>query len=200
MLQWVSSGWCGTRGSQQHFTEAQLWLQLVRDGKVSLWVVQAFKRMNSFIFNLRCWRNTSIKARRRKNGVKNFDETFIEESLHKRLWNKSLVTYSSQLISWRHLLNTWIYPLQAQGCWSTGWLLLALPWPSWQPGHLAIWSKAGAGCGRTAPSDNSGSSWRPDQSRDICGRQARAWSSGLSDDPLAQKSFANRRTSTNRAS
>ena len=35
MLQWVSSGWCGTRGTEQHFTEAQLWLQLVRDGKVS---------------------------------------------------------------------------------------------------------------------------------------------------------------------
>jgi len=31
---WVSSGWCGTRSGFQHFTEASLWLQLVRDGKV----------------------------------------------------------------------------------------------------------------------------------------------------------------------
>ena len=35
MLKWVSSGWCGTRGTEQHFTNAQLWLQLVRDAKVS---------------------------------------------------------------------------------------------------------------------------------------------------------------------
>ena len=41
MLKWVSSGWCGTRTTfYQHFTEAQLWLQLVRDGKVSLSVFQ----------------------------------------------------------------------------------------------------------------------------------------------------------------
>merc|ERR1740123_2175443 len=31
---WVPAGRCGTRGCYQHFTTAQLWLQLVRENKV----------------------------------------------------------------------------------------------------------------------------------------------------------------------
>ena len=49
MLKWVSSGWCGTRSGFQHLTEAQLWLQLVRDGKVSNLVLYARCQKNKLI-------------------------------------------------------------------------------------------------------------------------------------------------------
>ena len=35
-FKWVSGGWCGTRGRYQHFTKAQMWLQLIREGEVRL--------------------------------------------------------------------------------------------------------------------------------------------------------------------
>ena len=35
LIKWQGYGGCGTRSEYQHFTKAQLWLQLVREDKVS---------------------------------------------------------------------------------------------------------------------------------------------------------------------
>ena len=66
------AGWCGTRmGVYQHFTNAQLLLQLMREDKVgSVWC-QNTPKLELIHSRLRWWcRNTNTKGRRLKSGLK----------------------------------------------------------------------------------------------------------------------------------
>ena len=94
---------------------------------------------------LRCWRSTSIEARRLKKGNKNI---YWDIKTFKIV--KSLATYSLLKLS-GGIVDKHDCPMQAHG--RRHYRQVALPRQAQRPGNLAIRSKTGGFCG-TAPCDN----------------------------------------------